>query len=175
MDTDDLTGVFDGLRPEDFLVGTTCVSSAAGDFRGEVALERFWVAQLELLERRHAAGTTLPSRLAVLASPTSSRTFHARPEEPVTVFLARVRREASRLAAHWLFFAHTTTHLPEQSTVAGRGPGAPGALVWQVVSVDPEAPVCVAGVAPIHADRLGDAIACVTGAVPAPLRDVLPS
>src|SRR5690242_17006761 len=130
---DTLTGIFDALTPEDFVLESTAISSMAGCYAGADVLDGFVEHQLNAIRLAFSMADGWLITTAVLAGRDGLRTFVADDEETLLDFVARVRREAARMRAHWCFMATQTLMGP----VAEDGDTGVEAVVWQVTSTEP--------------------------------------
>lgn len=146
IERDELSGIFDQLTPEDFVVPSTAIASMPGCYEGPDVLDGFVEHQLNAVRLAFAMADGWLTTTAVLAGPEGLRTFVADDEERLEDFLTRVRSEASRMQAHWCFLATQTV----------MGPDAREAVVWHLTSTEPETAGAVAGFLPIEGDRLGE-------------------
>ena len=173
---DELTGIFDDLTPEDFVVGTTAIAAMPGCYAGPDVLDGFVEHQLNGIRLAFAMSDGWLVSTAVLAGLEGLRTFVADDDETLTDFVARIRGEASRMRAHWCFMATQTLIGPGAG--AGDEDGGTGqeAVVWQLTSTEAETAGAMGGFMPIHGARLGESFETQLSAPGiGPWSDVLPA
>lgn len=119
--SDDLTGIFDHLEPEDFIITTTAVDATLGDYVGRDRFERFITEQLHAVRIGFTASDGQLNPLGVLASPTIQRVFTPDDDETLGDFLQRIKRESDLIQAHWFFFAMQTRTARVEVTPAEDG------------------------------------------------------
>ena len=93
---DELSGIFDGLRPEDFVLETTAIASMAGCYAGPDILDGFLEHQLNAVRLAFSMADGWLFTTAVLAGHEGLRTFVADDDETLLDFVARVRRRTLR-------------------------------------------------------------------------------
>ncbi len=169
---DDLTGIFDGLSPEDFVVDTTAIASMAGCYAGPDVLDGFLEHQLNAVRLAFAMSDGWLMTTAVLAGRDGLRTFVADDDETLDDFVARVRSEAARLRAHWCFMATQTLMGPR----AAGGDAGQEAVVWQLTSTETETAGAIGGFMPVQGTRLAGSFETQLAAPGVgPWADVLPA
>lgn len=149
---DTLTGIFDSLTPEDFVIESTAISSMAGCYAGADVLDGFVEHQLNAIRLAFSMADGWLVSTAVLAGREGLRTFVADDDETLLDFVARVRREAARMRAHWCFMATQTLMGP----TAEDGDTGVEAVVWQLTSTEPATAGALGGFMPINGNRLGE-------------------
>lgn len=152
---DTLTGIFDSLTPEDFVVGSTAIASMAGCYAGADVLDGFVEHQLNAVRLAFTMSDGWLVSTAVLAGRDGLRMFVAEEDETLLDFVARIRREAARMRAHWCFMATQTLMGPGASSDESGDTGVE-AVVWQLTSTEPATAGAMGGFMPIHGDRLGE-------------------
>ena len=94
---DELTGIFDNLTPEDFT-----------PFRGRIAFDKFVAENIETTRTSWLAADGHINPIAVLATPAERWTFAPTDDETLGEYVERLRGEAKRLGASWLFISRKT-------------------------------------------------------------------
>lgn len=94
---DELAGIFDHLTPEDF-----------SPFRGRIAFDQFITQNLETTRTSWLAADGQINPVAVLATATERWTYVPTDEETLGEYVERLRSEARRLKATWLFLSRKT-------------------------------------------------------------------
>ena len=156
IERDELSGIFDQLTPEDFVLASTAIASMPGCYAGPDVLDGFLEHQLNAVRLAFAMSDGWLTSTAVLAGHDGLRTFVADDDETLGDFVARVRREATRMQAHWCFLATQTLMGPG----AGAEDGDTGqeAVRWHLSSTEPETAGALAGFLPIDGNRLGESL-----------------
>lgn len=164
---DQLTGIFDALTPDDFVVETTAVTTMEGCFSGAEVFDGFVEHQLHAVRLAFSVAQGWLTTTAVLASPTCLRAFVADEDETLTDFVARLRHEALRMGAHWSLVAFQTHVGPRdlrtalsasaETPVAVPVSGCE-AVVWQATSVEDGHRVGRAGFLPVDGLRLAESL-----------------
>ena len=149
---DELSGIFDGLRPEDFVLETTAIASMAGCYAGPDILDGFLEHQLNAVRLAFSMADGWLFTTAVLAGHEGLRTFVADDDETLHDFVSRVRGEAARMQAHWCFMATQTLMGP----VGEDGDTGQEAVVWQLTSTESATAGATGGFMPILGNRLGE-------------------
>lgn len=98
---DELTGIFDHLRPEDFTQGF-------GPNHGSEAFHKFVDANIITVRTGYAASDGHLNPFANLADSTSQVTITPTDDETLGEYVERCRSEAIRLGAKWVFIARKT-------------------------------------------------------------------
>ena len=168
---DELTGIFDGLTPDDFATETTAIASMVGCYAGPDILDGFVQHQLNAVRLAFTMSDGWLVTTAVLAGREGLRTFVADDDETLHDFVARARREAVRLRAHWCFFATQTQMGP---LAQDDEPGLE-AVVWQVTSTEPGTAGSTGGFMPILGNRLMESYESELAPGVGPWSDVLPA
>lgn len=170
---DELTGIFDHLAPEDFVVESTAIAAMAGCYAGADVLDGFVEHQLNAVRLAFSMADGWLVTTAVLAGREGLRTFVADDDETLLDFVARVRREAALMRAHWCFMATQTVIGPRASSTSPDV--GQEAVVWQVTSTEPETAGALGGFMPLEGNRLGESFETqLATAGVGPWADVLP-
>ena len=174
---DELTGIFDGLTPEDFVVDTTAIASMAGCYAGPDILDGFVEHQLNAVRLAFSMSDGWLVTTAVLAGREGLRTFVADDDETLHDFVSRVRHEASRMRAHWCFMATQTLMGPGAGSLpAEDGDTGQEAVVWQLTSTEAATAGAMGGFMQILGNRLGESFETQLAAPGVgPWSDVLPA
>ena len=168
---DTLTGIFDSLTPEDFVTESTAISSMAGCYAGADVLDGFVEHQLNAIRLAFSMSDGWLVSTAVLAGRDGLRTFVADDDETLLDFVARIRREAARMRAHWCFMATQTLLGPPADDDTGVE-----AVVWQLISTEGATAGALGGFMPIRGNRLGESYESpLAEAGVGPWSDVLPA
>jgi hypothetical protein len=173
IERDELSGIFDGLTPEDFVVESTAIAAMAGCYSGPDILDGFVEHQLSAVRLAFAMSEGWLRTTAVLAGLQGLRTFVADDDETLDDFVSRVRGEAARMQAHWCFIATQTVMGPGPAGLAGAA--GQEAVVWQLTSTEPETAGTLGGFMPVDGDRLGESYETQLAAPGGPWADVLPA
>ena len=170
---DELTGIFDDLSPEDFVLESTAIASMAGCYAGPDVLDGFLEHQLNAIRLAFSMSEGWLVTTAVLAGLEGLRTFVADDDETLLDFVARVRDEAARMRAHWCFMA-TQTLIGPRALPTSPEEGQE-AVVWQLTSTEAETEGAMGGFMPIEGNRLGESFETqlATSGI-GPWADVLP-
>lgn len=106
---DELTGIFDNLDPDDFNDPIT-VKATRGerDNYGAEAFDQFIDRKIETVRESYLASEGQINPVATLASRTSEWMFTPTDEETLGQYVERLRSEAKRLGATWLFISRKT-------------------------------------------------------------------
>ena len=174
---DELTGIFDGLSPADFVVESTAIASLDGCYAGSAILDGFVEHQLNAVRLALAMSDGWLFTTAVLAGRQGLRTFVADDDETLDDFVSRVRGEAARMQAHWCFMATQTLMGPRAGSADSFEDGDTGqeAVVWQLTATEAETAGAMGGFMPIDGTRLGESFETQLAAPGVgPWADVLP-
>ena len=170
---DTLTGIFDSLTPEDFVVESTAIASMDGCYAGAEVLDGFVEHQLNAVRLAFSMADGWLVTTAVLAGREGLRTFVADDDETLFDFVARVRREAARMQAHWCFMATQTLIGP--AAASEDGDTGQEAVVWQLTSTESATACTIGGFMPIDGIRLGESFETRLAHRKGPWSDVLPA
>lgn len=107
--SDELTGIFDHLTPDDFNLQTTAVDEMARTNIGIDQFNAFVDEQLRSIRLGWSIGDGYFCPVAVLANEGVQRVFAPDDEETLGDFVNRLHRESDQMRATWLFFALQTT------------------------------------------------------------------
>lgn len=105
---DEYSGIFDHLNPDDFNTETSAIDETTGTFEGDEAFKPWVQDQLRTLRASFAAADGAINPIAILAGPTTMRTFAPDDDETLGQYLDRLGREARRINAHWFFISKRT-------------------------------------------------------------------
>ena len=114
---DELTGIFDHIRPEDFILETTAIQEYERTNEGVEAFNAFVDEQLRAARQSWIAAEGEVQPIAILASTTKQRVFTPDDEETLGEWVQRLHREAQRMQANWVF-------LTKRTMVGSAAPGA---------------------------------------------------
>jgi hypothetical protein len=104
-DHDNLTGIFDEITPDMFIVETSAVDESTGTFKGIDAFNASTEERLRGVRATFANALGQINPTAVLTNATTQRVFVPQHDENLGQFLERLQREARVMGAHWFFFA----------------------------------------------------------------------
>jgi hypothetical protein len=149
---DELTGIFDDLSPEDFVLESTAIASMQGCYAGPDVLDGFLEHQLNAVRLAFSMADGWLYTTAVLAGREGLRTFVADDDETLRDFVSRVRGEAARMRAHWCFMATQTLIGPRSED----GDTGQEAVVWQLTSTEAATAGSHGGFMTIVGNRLGE-------------------
>jgi hypothetical protein len=102
---DNITGIFDHLTPDDFSRETSAFHEEQGSFKGAANFSAWVNGQLKTLRVAFAGADGHLNPVAVLTSPTVTRSFIPDDDETLGDFLKRLGREARTIGATWFFLA----------------------------------------------------------------------
>lgn len=102
--TDEFTGIFDDLNPDDF----TRATSAIAEMPRTETFADFVDDQLRAVRFAFASASGQIDPLATLASRSTERVFSADDDESLGQYVQRLRREAQGIQAEWLFIFKKT-------------------------------------------------------------------
>jgi hypothetical protein len=94
---DEFAGIFDNLKPEDF-----------HPFKGRIAFDEFVTQNIEITRRSWLAADGHINPLAVLATAAEQWTYAPTDDETLGEYVDRLRAEAKRLGATWLYLSRKT-------------------------------------------------------------------
>lgn len=106
MNDDDLTGIFDHLTPDDFII--TDLSGARVPLPDGCSFNEFVDMQITLLKYAFAACDGAINPLTILAVGDQSIVYQASDDESLGAYITRMSEEARRLKARWVFFYKKT-------------------------------------------------------------------
>lgn len=105
---DDLDGIFDDLRPEDFESNTTAFAELSRTNKGLEAFNTFVDEQLRAVQMMYAASRGDLYPVALLANTEIQRMYLADDNETVQNYLDRLHEEAVAMNAIWFFFSRAS-------------------------------------------------------------------
>ncbi len=114
FDHDDLTDIFEDLKPEDFIqsestaVGIVALASQDAEFVGAEAFARFIARSLNDVRVAYAASAGDINPIAILATATTQYLFVPDEDDSLGSWADRLRREAATLGATWVFITRKT-------------------------------------------------------------------
>lgn len=94
---DELSGIFDNITPADF-----------APFKGRLAFDQFVTKNLEMTRMAWLAADGQINPVAVLATAEKSWAFAPTDDETLGEYVERVRGEAKKLGATWLYISRKT-------------------------------------------------------------------
>lgn len=106
MNDDDITGIFDHLTPDDFII--TDLSGAKIPLPDGCSFDEFVDIQITLLKYAFAACDGEINPLTILAVGDQSIVYQAADDESLGQYITRMAGEARRLKARWVFFYKKT-------------------------------------------------------------------
>ncbi len=106
--TDDITGIFDDLSPEDFKSTTTAFTEISRTNVGLDAFNAFVDEQLRAVQISYATAKGDMAPVAVLANDSIQRLYVPSDEETLQNYLDRLSEEAKQMGATWFFISRPT-------------------------------------------------------------------
>ena len=103
--SDELTGIFDNLEPNDFILDTSAIDETSGQFVGSTAFDAHIDEKIRTIKVALPASGGNFNPMAFLSNATTTRAFAGQQDENLGMFLERLKREARAMGATWFFFA----------------------------------------------------------------------
>jgi len=106
--SDEFSGIFDHLDPEDFTLTTSAVDEVSRENKGIDAFNAFVDEQLRAVRMAYKAAEGVINPIAILASPAKQRMFTPEADEDMGQYVKRLNREAKAMGATWVFISRKT-------------------------------------------------------------------
>lgn len=106
--SDELDGIFDDLKPEDFFLETSAIEEVSRTSKGAEMFSAFVDEQLRAIRLAYAASQGQVNPIAILANTERQRVFSPEDDENMGQYTSRLNREAKLMGATWVFISRKT-------------------------------------------------------------------